>query len=92
MTPVPFDARTSDTDSVAPEFESVSLVNRLPVVSGVRAPVVKLSLTATGWAGVMVIVTVAALDVLPRLSLAVYVNVSAPGEVAVTEPNAPLGL
>ena len=50
----------------------MSLASRLPVVRDVFAAVLKASLFATGRAGVILMVTVAALtDVPPRLSLTV---------------------
>ena len=48
-TAVPLELVTVATDRVAPVFGSVSLVNKLLVVSGVPSVVPKESLTATGF-------------------------------------------
>ena len=71
MIEVAFTSWTVATDSVAPEFGSTSLVNRLPAVSEVLLSVVKVSFTATGsWSPVIVIVTVAKFaETPPRESL-----------------------
>ena len=92
VTATPFALATVWIDNVAPGLESVTLVSRLPFVSEVSAAVVNDSLTATGWAAVMLIVTVAWFDLAPDVSVATYWNVSVAVSPAFTSLKAPLGL